>query len=1033
MQQKIYESILKTFEQVHFILDEKTVIKIVSDSVKELLGYTTDDLIGKEIKTIVIEKDVEVLAHFLEVRIEESNQGLLHLKKKNGEKTAGFITLKKVKHKEEIEYHIILTLLEKIELSYEKMHYEKQLFRLLMDNIPDAIYFKDRKSRFIDVSKAMTKIFGVDSTDEIIGKTDFDFHKKEHAEIAYKDEQRIIKTGKPMINQVQKEIWKGEVQSYTLTTKMPIRTESGEIIGTFGISKDITEQKKLENKLAKSKNILQMLLDYSSERIYFKDTEHRFTLVNKAHKEYLKLHNFEDIIGKTDFDLFPEKDVEEWHKIEKQVMETGQPVSFEGQDKLPNGKTRWVLTSKAPRYDEHGNMAGIIGISRDITERKNREMELEKAKQEAEEANRAKSYFLANMSHEIRTPMNGIMGMNSLLLDSELDEEQRRYAETVQKSADALLAVINDILDFSKIEAGKLEIENITFNIRSMLDDFAKSIVYRAEQKGLEFICSAVPDVPFYSVGDPGRIRQILFNLAGNAIKFTDKGEVSVFCELMDETDTHNILKFTVKDTGIGIPAKYQKKLFHSFSQADSSTTRKYGGTGLGLAISKQLAELMGGEIGFSSIENVGTTFWFTVKLEKSDKVATFKNPRDIKGVKIMFVDDNETNREYIRKQLDYWKAKVTTISNGGEALAKLHQAADTNEPFEIAILDMQMPGLDGATLGKAIKNDDKIKDIPLVMMTSIGHRGEVKQLKEIGFSAYLTKPVSPSDLFNTLTMILGNSDSIKEDPDKHEIITKFSINEQDKANYKILVVEDNPVNQNVALGMLKTIGLDASYVAENGKVAIEQLKKYDFDLVFMDMQMPVLDGLAATRQIRKKDSGVRNPDVPIVAMTANAMKGTEATCLEAGMNDYISKPIKLDQLREKLAKWIPKLSEDKDEKVASEKSDTPENMFNRKEMLENLGDSEELLNEIMTMYINNTKENIEKLTALLDEKNLKEAALVAHSIKGSSGNITSDAMYQSALKLEQFCKNEHQAEAQKEFENLKKNFKWFQNHKGEF
>ena len=356
-------------------------------------------------------------------------------------------------------------------------------------------------------------------------------------------------------------------------------------------------------------------------------------------------------------------------------MESGEHMTFEGKDVLPDGTVRWVLTSKSPRYDEHGDIAGIIGISRDITDRKEHEEELKKAKIEAEAANKAKSYFLANMSHEIRTPMNGIMGMNSLLMESGLNDEQMKFAETVQKSADSLLAVINDILDFSKIEAGKLEIEEITFNVRSMLDDFAKSIAFRAEQKNLEFICTAAPDVPFFTIGDPGRIRQILFNLTGNAIKFTEKGEVSVLCELMDASDNCIELKFTIKDTGIGIADQYKAKLFESFSQADSSTTRKYGGTGLGLAISRQLAKLMGGDINYSSIENVGTTFWFSVKLKKSDKVFNFKNSKDIKGIKVLFVDDNQTNRDYIKKQLDYWQVDVTTVPNGGEAIAMLHNA----------------------------------------------------------------------------------------------------------------------------------------------------------------------------------------------------------------------------------------------------------------------------------------------------------------------------------------------------------------------
>ncbi len=1028
MKQKNYEAILNSFDQIQLILNEDGIVHDISTSVKNILNYSPKKIINQSIDQLIVKKDRRVVHHFLDIEKEESNQGLVHLNKKNGGTCSGFLTVKKLKNKN--GFHALLTVLENIELSYEKLHYEKQLFRLLMDNIPDAIYFKDRRSRFIDVSKSMTKIFGVDSIDQIIGKTDFDFHTAKNAKKYLQDEEKIIETGKPIINQEQKELWQGEVQSYTLTTKMPIKTDTGEIIGTFGISKDITKQKKLEEKLSKSKNTLQMLLDYSSERIYFKDTDHRFTLVNKAHKEYLKLHEFDNIIGKTDFDLFPEKDVKEWHKIEKKIMETGEPISFEGQDQLPNGKIRWILTSKAPRYDSNGSIAGIIGISRDITDRKKKEEELKNAKEEAESANQAKSQFLANMSHEIRTPMNGIMGMNSLLLDTDLDEEQRSYAMTVSKSADALLSVINDILDFSKIEAGKLEMEKITFNIRSMLNDFAKSIAYRAEKKGIEFICTAAPDVPFYAVGDPGRIRQVLMNLTGNAIKFTEAGEVSVFCELIDEINDDIVLKFSVKDTGIGIPAKYQKKLFQSFSQADSSTTRKYGGTGLGLAISRQLSKMMGGEIGFSSIENSGTTFWFTIQVKKSDKSLDFKKPGNIKGTRILFVDDNKTNRDYIRKQLEYWNVKAKTVPSGGEALVQLHQAVDENQPYEIAILDMQMPGFDGVTLGKAIKNDDKIKKIPLVMMTSVGNRGEVKKLRDIGFSAYLTKPVNPSDLYNTLSMILGNSEKIINEPEKMEIITKFSLSEQEKANIKVLVVEDNPTNQKVALGMLNTIGIDASYLAENGEDAIEKLKQYEFDLVFMDIQMPVLDGIKATKLIRKKITGVKNPKVPIIAMTANAMKGADEQCLTAGMDDYISKPIKLNELRKMIAKWLPKIY--KEENISKIGGDKPDLLFDKETMLENLGGSEDLLAEILDTFVDDTTENIKKLKALITNNDLNEAAKVAHAIKGSAGNITADKIRQIALYLEKNCKQENRDALQEYFQQLEEEFDHFLNQKKE-
>jgi len=802
-----------------------------------------------------------------------------------------------------------------------------------------------------------------------------------------------------------------------------VRDEHGKPVRMIGSMLDITERKRAEEALQQSEERFRSVAQSANDAIIAADSKGNILSWNNGAYKIFG-YTEEKALAQPLTTMMPEK-YREMHTAgiaryvatgEAHVI--GNTVELTGLRK-DGSEFPIELSLSAWKIGQENFYSSII---RDITERKRAESELEQARDAALESVRLKSEFLANMSHEIRTPMNGVIGMTGLLLDTELNDEQQDYAETIRTSADSLLTVINDILDFSKIEAGKLQFETLDFDLHNAVEGSVELLAERAYAKGIELASLVEDDVPEGLRGDPGRLRQVLTNLLGNAVKFTERGEVVLRVMKEHETDSHVTTRFAVSDTGIGISKEAQRRLFQAFVQADGSTTRKYGGTGLGLAISKQLVEMMNGEIGIESEQGKGSTFWFTARFEKQP-VSILHAPPDkahLEGTRVLIVDDNATNRRILKHQTASWGMVADEVDSGAAALESLRRAARDGVPYNLAILDLMMPGMDGFELARAIKQDVESRTTTLVLLTSFGQRGHGTTAREAGIAAYLTKPVRQSQLFECLATVMSEASGGADEssaPALNKIVTRHTIKEAKVQPHKrILVAEDNPVNQKVALRQLEKLGYSVDVVA-NGKKALEALAAIPYNVVLMDCQMPEMDGYEATAAIRRREGSFKH--TIIIAMTANAMQGDREKCLAAGMDDYVGKPVKPDELQQALQRWI--------------KTDTPpsKNVLSRHAKAASSGDSidmavlegfrelqtdgsPDLVAELIEMFLRDTTSRLAVMRKAVFEENVQAIRQDAHSLKGSSSNLGAHRMAALTSELEQLIQNEsvHGADA---------------------
>ncbi len=789
---------------------------------------------------------------------------------------------------------------------------------------------------------------------------------------------------------------------WILARGVALRDAAGRPYRMSGSHTDITPRKEIERRLQDEEALYHSLVETLPLNIFRKDRDGRFTFGNSRFLTTLG-QTLEEVRGKTDFDFYPHELADKYRADDLRVMQTEELFEATEEHVRPDGEKIYVQVLKTPVYDAKGRVVGTQAIFWDVTDKKRAEEALLRAREAAEAASRAKSTFLANMSHEIRTPMGAVIGMTELVLETSLTAEQRDYLEIVRKSADALLGVINDILDFSKIEADKMDLDRVQFDLRELVGDALNTLALRAHQKGLELAGRVADDVPEAVVGDPNRLRQVLVNLLGNAIKFTEKGEVVVEVSLVpcplpaaaEKGKGTVMLHFAVRDTGIGIPDDKQRMIFDPFSQVDSGTTRRYDGTGLGLAISSRLVQMMGGRMTVESEPGRGSTFRFTVVLGEAEAPpARPIDPERVRGLPVLVVDDNATNRRILEETLSGWAMRPTCVEGGEQALAALERAHQAGEPFALVLLDAQMPVMDGFTLAERIQQRPELAAVATVMMlSSAGQPGSMARRRELGIATHLTKPVKQTELWKAILAALG-----QDDGERGAKGAGRKAPASPRSTLHILLAEDNPFNQKLALGLLGKEG-HSVVVANNGAEAVAALERGGYDLVLMDVQMPEMDGFEATRLIRAREAAL-GQHTPILAMTAYAMKGDRERCLAAGMDGYVSKPIRARELFDAIAQ-VAGTAPPPPVPAGSEPLG-PGEAPDWEAALERVGGDRALLVDLVRIFLKECPGWLAEMRRGLGAGDARVVQRAAHNLKSCLGNFGARAAFERALRVEQ-------------------------------
>ncbi len=1033
------QNILRKDVQGRFTFANQRFCQSIGRSLEEILGKTDFDLFPAELAAKYHRDDLRVITTQENLDTIEAHQG---------------------SHGEKLFVHVIKTPLfdhsgrvigiqgifwdvtqrKRIE---EELAYERDLLRSLLDHIPDRIYFKDAYSRFMRCSRSMADRLGLADPQEVVGKTDFDFHPPAQAREYFNDEQRILQTREPLINKLEQQHGPNDLEIWASVTKVPIFNQSGTITGLVGLSRDITQLKQTENALRQAEEKYRAIYENSVEGIFQTTRDGHFLSANPA---LARMYGFDDpqqlVTALTDIAHQLYVNPERREEFRQRVRDHGAVTGFESEIYRRDGSRIWISESARPVTDAQGNFLYYEGTVEDITARKMVDMERERAREAALETARTKAQFLANMSHEIRTPMNAIIGMTDMLRDTRLNPEQREYVDTIHHSTDSLLSIINDILDFSKMEAGKLSLEVIDFDLRDAVETTVEILAERAHKKDIELACSFQAGLPDRLRGDPVRLRQVLTNLASNAVKFTDAGEVIIrVARLADQGDT-TFLRFEVNDTGIGISEDALRRIFQEFTQADGSTTRKYGGTGLGLTISKQLVEMMGGRIGVDSTPGVGSTFWFEIPLAAATGGAAHAGPIDrtagtsrpyawLAGRRLLLVDDTVRYRQILREQLETPGLDLVEADSGAAALTVLVDAAAAGRPFSAVLIDLDIDDGDGLALAQNIRNLPALADTRIIMLANLLNRLPAATLLATGISACLVKPIRQTRLSECLREVVGQDASDRSRPVETAEALPPSMLTEAARHVRILLAEDNVVNQRVALKQLKKLGFSADAVA-NGIEVLSALQRIPYDIIIMDCQMPEMDGYEVTARIRQggSDSYIHLRSSPyIIALTANAMQGDRERCLALGMNDYLTKPLHLHQLERALQRALLKARPAESPESIPGAGAVQEAEVLDRTVIDGLKELREPgqpdpLAELIQLFFRDAQPRLEAMEQAMGREDLAALAANAHTLKGSASNLGARQLAALCASLEKLAKAGSTAQSRDRYFEVKQELK---------